>query len=141
MILEPHEISKLEEKIAAAEQLTTAEFKIIICPHSWLGLRRKARKLFRKYRLHETAQRNGVLILIVEKDRELLIYGDRGITEKVGENYWLNVSEAMLERFREGEFAHGLALGLHMLSDALVEHFPRNDASAGELSNEIIFER
>ncbi len=139
-MLNTSEIQRLEAKIAAVENLTSAEFKIIICAHAWLGLKRKAHKLFQKYKLDTTKERNGVLILIAEKDREFLIYGDQGIHEKVGEEFWLNIKEDMLEHFKQGDIASGLSLGLHLLADMLAEHFPKQD-DENELCNSIVFEK
>lgn len=139
-MLNPEEIKKLETKIAAVESMTSAEFKIIICLHAWMGLKRKARKLFLKHGLDKTKERNAVLILLVEKDREFLIYGDEGIHSKVGEDFWLDVRDQMLAAIKEGGVAAGLSMGLHLLADILAEHFPSTD-EVDELSNEIIFEK
>ena len=140
MFLNKEEIRKLEQKIGAVESLTSAEFRIIITPHAWFGLKRKAHKLFEKHQLHNTSARNAVLILLVEKDHELLIYGDEGIHEKVGNTFWNTISENMLEMFREGDIADGLAVGLQLLSDVLAEHFPVKKNSTNEIPNEIIFD-
>lgn len=136
----PTETKKLEAKIAAVEALTSAEFKIIICPHAWMGLKRKARKLFHKHGLDKTNERNAVLILLVEKDREFLIYGDKGIHSKVGEDFWLEVRDHMRTAFKEEGIAAGLSIGLLMLADILAEHFPETE-QADVLSNTIIYEK
>ena len=140
VLLDADEIRKLETKIAAVESMTSAEFKIIVCSHAWFGIKNKARKLFKKYGLDKTPDRNAVLILLVNKDREFLIYGDEGINNKVGEGFWLGIKDAMLEHFKQGNIAAGLSLGLHLLADILVEHFPKKDG-ANELPNNIIFEK
>ncbi len=140
MLLDSEEILRLEQKIGAVEALTSAEFRIIITQHAWLGLKRKARKLFHKYRLDDTSGGNSILILLVEKDHQFLIYGDQGIHEKVGDSFWNTVSENMLEFFRAGSFAEGLAVGLQLLADALAEHFPIQERTHNELPNEIIFD-
>ena len=139
-LLNLDEIKRLEMKIAAVERMTSAEFKIIICARAWFGIKSKARKLFKKYNLHKTVERNGVLILLVEKDREFLVYGDEGINSRVGERFWLDVKTAMADHFVVGNIATGLSLGLRLLADILVEHFPKKD-EADELSNAIVFEK
>lgn len=139
-MLDSADVKKLEEKIAALETMTSAEFKVIICAHAWFGLKRKARKLFKKYKLDRTVERNAVLLLIVEKDREFLIYGDEGIHQKVGQGFWLNVKSEMLKPLKQGDIAAGISIGLHMLADILEEHFPYKD-DTNEISNHIIFEK
>jgi uncharacterized membrane protein len=138
-VLNPEEIKKIETKIAAVESMTSTEFKIIICSHAWMGLKRKAHKLFIKHGLDKTKERNAVLILWVEKDREFLIYGDEGIHSKVGENFWLEVRDQMLVSIKESGIPAGLSMGLHLLADILAEHFPSTE-EVDELSNKIIFE-
>jgi uncharacterized membrane protein len=140
VFLDKAEISRLEQKIEAVEALTSAEFRIIITPHAWGGLKRKAHKLFHKYQLDNTSVSNAVLILLVEKDHKLLIYGDAGIHEKLGNTFWDTISENMLELFRDGKIADGLSVGLQLLSDVLSEHFPIKENPANEISNEIIFD-
>jgi len=139
-MLEEREIKRLEAKITALETMTTAEFKIIICSHAWFGLKRKARALFNKYNLNKTKDRNAVLIMLVENDREFLIYGDEGIHNKVGDEFWQSTRQTMAGFFRQGEIANGLSTGLHLIADALTEHFPGHNADTNEISNEIIFE-
>jgi uncharacterized membrane protein len=138
--LSADELRRIELKIAAAEMLTSAEFKIIITKHAWFGLKKKAIRLFKKYHLHKTENRNAVLILIVEKDQQLLIYGDEGIHSKVGTAHWEAIRDAMLDHFKQGKYADGLALGIFLLADCLAEHFPANRDQYNRLSNEIIFE-
>lgn len=139
-MLNQQEQQKLEAKIAAVELMTSAEFKIIICQHAWFGLKRKAKQLFKKYKLDQTAERNAVLIVLAEKDHEFLIYGDEGIHKLVGEGFWLNIKEKMQSYFKQGDIAGGLSIGLHMLADIMAEHFPKTD-DENEICNTIIFEK
>ena len=134
------ELKRLELKIAAAEMLTSAEFKIIIARHSWFGMKNKAIRLFKKYRLHEAEKHNAVLILIVEKDQQLLIYADEGIHSKVGTAQWEAIRDVILEHFRQGNYAEGVSTGIFLLADTLAEHFPAGSGQYQRLSNEIVFE-
>ena len=138
--LSADELRRIELKIAAAEMLTSAEFKIIIARHSWFGMKKQAIRLFKKYRLHETEKRNAVLVLIVEKDQQLLIYGDEGVHSKVGTAHWEAIRDVMLDHFRQGNYAEGISTGIFLLADTLAEHFPADRDQYKRLSNEIIFE-
>ena len=139
-LLSTEDIRRLEAKIAAVETMTSVEFKVIVCSHAWFGLKKKAHKLFLKYGLDKTRDRNAVLILMAEKDREFLIYGDKGIHEKVGELFWDSVKEDMLELFKQNNIVGGLSLGLSLLAEIFVAHFPKTDETNG-LSNKIAFEK
>lgn len=141
MLLTHEEKQRLEQKIAALECLTSAEFKIIITPHAYWGLKRKAARLFKKYQLHKTKDRSAVLVLLVAKDRQFLIYGDEGIHQKVGNSCWHTISQAALAFFKQEKYEAGLATTLHLLADILTEHFPSTGEKANEITNEIIIEK
>jgi len=138
-LLTQHEIHKLEAKISELESMTSAEFKIIFCQHTWTGIQRKGEKLFNKYGLNKTRERNTVLLLIVEKDRELLIYGDEGINEKSSTEHWPAVRDAILDDFHRGDYYIGLSTGIGMIAENLMRHFPSDDTNNNEVSNEILF--
>jgi len=108
-MLSREELDRLSAKIAAAEQLTSAELRVVLTKSSWFGIKNKAHKLFRKYGLHKTAQRNAVMILVDTRSRELLIYGDDGVHQRVDETFWSDVRDAMLEELRAGRLADALA--------------------------------
>jgi len=138
-LLTQSETQRLEAKINALEKLTSAEFKIIFCKHAWTGIQRKAEKLFNKYELDKTRERNAVLLLIVEKDRELLIYGDEGIHQKSSTDHWPAVRDAIIENFRSDDFYTGISTGIELIAENLVQHFPADNNNPNEVSNEILF--
>jgi len=138
-ILSKEEIQKIEAKITTLETMTSAEFKIIICKNAWMGIKRKAYKLFKKYNLDKTKEKNAVLLLVVEKSKELLIYGDQGIHKKSSTNHWTLVRDVILNDFKNDNFYAGLSSGIEMIATNLIEHFPANKDNKNEVSNEIIF--
>lgn len=140
-LLTDEEIRRIELKIEAAERLTAAEFKVIIARRAWFGFRKKAKRLFRKYKLDQTKDRNSVLLLILEKDRRILIYGDEGIHRKVGTAHWETIRDTVLDNFKQGDFAEGIALGIHLIADSLIHYFPASENQTNEISNKLIFEK
>ncbi len=138
-LLTQDEIHKLEAKISTLETLTSAEFKIVFCQHAWAGIQHKAEKIFKKYRLDKTRERNTVLLLIAQKDRELLIYGDEGIHQRSSTEHWPAVRDAIINDFRCGDFYTGISTGIEMVAENLMQHFPVTDDNHNEVSNEILF--
>jgi uncharacterized membrane protein len=138
-MLSREELDRLSAKIAAAEQITSAELRVVLAKSSWFGIKNKAHKLFRKYGLHETAQRNAVMILIDTRSRELLIYGDEGVHQRVDEMFWNDVRDAMLEELRAGRLAQALATGIHLVGEKLALLFPAVGNDRNEIANEVIF--
>jgi uncharacterized membrane protein len=138
--LTEEEARQVTEAVAEAERRTSAELKLVIARHCWASLEEKAAAIFRKQGLDRTAQRNGVLILLVTTNREFLIHGDQGIHEKVGQDFWEEVRDAMAERFRAGEIGDGLAEGIRRIGEALAGHFPWTEDDENELSDEVAYE-
>ena len=138
--LSKEELTRIKAKITGAEQMTSAEIKVVILRQCWTDLRKKARKIFKKHRLDKTVERNCVLIVLVTTNREFLIYGDEGIHEKVGQHFWDEVRNAMIEKFKENEFGEGLCVGIHLVGQKLASLFPYREGDVDEISNEVVFE-
>lgn len=135
------DIKTIEKAVTKAEALTSAEIKPVIINYCWGNLHLKARQIFEKYDLHKTQNRNAVMILIVVKNRELLIFGDEGITQKAGLDFWIETKDKMIDFFRKNEFLEGLLYGIDKAGEKLAEFFPVTAENANELSNEVIYEK
>ncbi|MEM8678761.1 MAG: TPM domain-containing protein [Planctomycetota bacterium] len=131
---------QIANAIAAAERRTSAELKVIICRHCWADLREKARSLFYKHKLDQTKQRNAVMIFLVLVERQFLVYGDQGIHEKVGDDFWLEVCDVMRKSFQQGSLAEGVCKGIEVIGAQLAAHFPRDKHDSNEISDEVIGE-
>lgn len=138
--LDPDEKEQIEAAIREAERHTSAEIKLVLVRHCWGDIREKAASIFEKHGLHRTKERNAVLILLVTTNRELLIYGDEGIHEKVGQSLWDDVLDQMLAEFRRDDFATGLTLGVKRIGEKLTEFFPPRGDDVNEIADEVVDE-
>ncbi len=127
------------DAIKEAELNTSGEIRVHIESHCKSDVLDRAAFLFKKLQMHKTEQRNGVLFYLAYKDRKFAILGDGGINQKVPENFWDNIKEKMAERFKEGKFAEGLAVGIKESGEQLKTHFPYQSDDVNELSDEISF--
>ncbi len=139
--LQPEEQVLVQQAIAKAEAISSAEVKLIILRHCWVKLHQKAVQLFKKHHLYETKERNAVLILLITTNREFLIHGDQGIHEKVGQSFWDETRDLMMQHFQEGELGLGLQQGIESIGLKLAAYFPRNQDDQNELDNAIIHEQ
>ena len=140
-IFSESDLKEIAEAVSEAEKQTNAEIKPVIINYCWGSLHKKAQSLFEKYNLHKTKNRNAVMILLVVKNRELLIYGDEGITQKVGVEFWVETKDKMIEFFRNGEFTKGMKVGIGNAGKKLSEFFPYTEDDENEISNEVIHEK
>ena len=131
---------RISAAVAAAEQRTSAEMKVVVSRHCWIDIREKAKSLFYKHELHKTKDRSAVMILVVLVNREFLVYGDRRIHEKVEEGFWLKVRDTMQEKFRDGELLEGLCMGVEQVGEQLARYFPWAEGDVNEVSDEVVHE-
>lgn len=139
--LSPAEKALVEQAITQAELRTSAEIKFVIARYCWSNIRDKAARVFKKFGLHRTGQRNCVLILLVTANREFYICGDRGIHEKAGQAHWDEVRDRMAEKFRQEAFAEGIAEAAGMIGQKLAQYFPRRYDDINEISDEVDYQQ
>lgn len=94
---------------------------------------------FEKLEIHKTEQRNGVLFYLAMEDHKFAILGDAGINAKVPENFWDEIREYMLTKFKNGQFVDGLTEAILRAGEQLRVHFPYQTDDVNELSDEISF--
>jgi uncharacterized membrane protein len=135
------ETSHIHVAVVEAERTTSAEIKVVLARHCWGDIKVKARRIFKKLGLDRTQQRNAVLLLFVVTNREFLIYGDEGIHAKVGQDFWDDVRDEMVQAFARDAFGDGIANGVRRIGEKLALHFPRGQDDVNEISNEIVYTR
>lgn len=133
------ESARINSTIKDAEGKTSAEIKLVIARHCWTKIEAKACKIFKKLGLDKTKERNCVLILFVVTNREFLIYGDQGIHEKVGQEFWDDIRDKMVAAFQQDEFADGICRAINLIGEKLAEYFPHQKGDIDEISNEIVY--
>lgn len=133
------EQQQIVQAIKDAEKNTSGEIRIHIesdCPGDVLD---RAAYMFAKLDMHKTELRNGVLFYLSVNDRKFAILGDAGINAVTPDNFWDEIKETILAKFKNGEFANGLETGIKMAGEALKKHFPFEKNDINELSDEISF--
>ena len=129
--------------IRHAEQRTSGEVRVFVESRcSWVDAIDRAAELFFKLQMDKTENRNATLVYVAIKDRQLAVFGDEGIHQKVGTAYWNNVVSEMLQSFNRLDYAKGIADCVIQIGDALTTHFPyERDTDKNELPDEIVFGR
>ncbi|MGE0610481.1 MAG: TPM domain-containing protein [Pirellulales bacterium] len=138
--LSPADSAAIHAAVAAAEARTSAEIKVVVVRYCWSDIRVLAQRLFVQNQLDRTQGRNAVMILLVLVNREFLVFGDQGIHEKVGSEFWLQVRDAIREKLAAGELAHGVCAGVERVGEQLARYFPRAADDINEISDEVIHE-
>jgi len=129
--------------IRHAEQATSGEVRVYVESHcSWVDAIDRAAEIFFILKMEKTDLRNATLVYVALKDRQLAVFGDQGIHNKVGSEYWNRIVKEMLGSFNRNDYAKGIAECVIQIGDALKTHFPFNrDTDKNELPDEIVFGR
>lgn len=96
-----------------------------------------ATKHFERLGMTRTAARNGVLIFLAPRSRTFAVIGDTGVHEKCGDTFWRELTAAMSEHFKRGDFTAGLVHGIDRAGALLAEHFPRSPDDRNELPDRV----
>jgi len=137
------EQGKLVEAIAAAEKQTSGEIRLYVESRCrFVDPVDRAAEVFFALKMDNTASRNAVLVYVAMKDRQLAIFGDKGIHERVGDLFWNKNVQVMLTHFNRKNYVGGLVEIISEIGQALKDYFPYDkDNDINELPDEIVFGR
>ena len=131
------------EAVQKAEQRTSGEIRVFVEHRCrYVNAIDRAVEIFENLQMHKTQLRNAVIVYVATKDRQLAVYGDEGIHQKVGNEYWANEVVKMINAFNRDNIAEGIAQCVKNIGEALSTHFPYDsNTDKNELPDDIIFGR
>jgi uncharacterized membrane protein len=133
---------RIVEAIRQAEMRTSGEIRIYIehrC--KFVDPVDRAAELFFGLQMEQTQDRNGVLIYLAMKDRQLDVFGDEGIHRIVGSEFWNREVAKILAEFGTLHYVDGITTIIHDIGEVLQEKFPYHSEDRNELPDNIIFGR
>lgn len=135
------EQARLVQAIRNAEQATSGEIRLYVeSKNPQIDPLDRASEVFHKLLMHETENRNAVLIYVAMKHREVALFADEGIYQKVGQVYWEAALKHMLSHFNENDILTGLEHCIYAIGETLKEKFPyQRDTDKNELPDDIVF--
>lgn len=139
-LLNTEEQEAIKLAIQAAEFQTSGEIRVFVestCKEK--NVLDRAVQQFYHLKMEETALRNGVLIYLAIDEKRFAIIGDKGINEKVPENFWESTKDIMISYFKKSEMTEGLKQGIAMVGEQLKMYFPYDKNDKNELPDEIAF--
>ena len=102
----------------------------------------RAVEVFASLKMNQVAARNAVLVYVATKDRQLALFGDQGIHEKVGDQFWNEKVKLVLSHFNRKNYAEGLSHIVTEIGEVLGQYFPYDkDNEKNELPDDIVFGR
>ena len=129
------------EAIRNAERRTSGEVRVFVeSKCSYMDAIDRASELFFQLEMQKTGDRNAVLVYVAMKDRQLAVFGDAGIHNKVGNEYWNNEVKKMISNFNRENYAAGISEVVKDIGEALTKNFPfNNETDKNELPDDLVF--
>ena len=137
----PEENQRIVSTIQEAEKRTSGEIRVYVESRCrFMDPVDRAMELFYGLKMDKTRQRNGVILYIAVRDHQLAVYGDEGIHQVVGEDFWRTKVQHILSEFNAAHYVDGIVQVIREIGMALCEHFPYMvESDKNELPDEIVF--
>lgn len=87
--------------------------------------------------LQETKHRTGVLIYVSFLERRVEILADKGIHEKLGQNYWDSEIKQIVSGIKAHDPGKSFSDSILRIGKKLQEHFPRGNDDKNELNDTV----
>ncbi|MEY2586203.1 MAG: hypothetical protein RLY11_52 [Bacteroidota bacterium] len=131
---------RMVQAIRFAEKQTSGEVRIFVESHcSYIQPIDRAKELFAELKMTATKDRNGVLLYFAMKDRQMAIWGDEGIHQKMGQGFWEKEVAKILADFKKEHFVEGICNMIQAVGEALKKNFPYASDDKNELDDTIVF--
>ncbi|MDO8369031.1 MAG: TPM domain-containing protein [Saprospiraceae bacterium] len=141
MLFTKEEEAQIVSTIREAERGTSGEIRLYVEEFCMRDTPvERAAEVFQLFGMFNTKERNAVLIYLAEKSHHFAIWGDAGIHERVGFQFWADEKKLLQEHFMRDEAADGICKAVQLIGARLREHFPNDENhDINELPDEIIY--
>jgi uncharacterized membrane protein len=135
------EQQQIIDAVRKAEMQTSGEIRVYVESRCrFVDPLDRAAEIFFALQMDRTADRNGVLVYVATKDRQLAVLGDEGIHKIVGTEFWMKEVKEMIDEFHADHYATGIAKVVMEIGEALKTHFPYDgQKDRNELPDDIVF--
>lgn len=137
--LSDKEQEKIKLSIEWAEKATSGEVRVCIESVCDKDAYERAIECFFDLEMQSTKLKNGVLVYVALDTHKFAIIGDTGIDKLVADDFWDSTKSLMLEKFKAGEVAEGISVGIIEAGKQLKKYFPYQSDDLNELPDDIIF--
>lgn len=132
---------QMVKAINEAEKNTSGEVRVFVegkC--KYMDAVDRAREIFVSLKMDKTKDRNAVLLYIAVKDKQMAVFADEGIYQRLGKEYWNNEVNKIIAEFKKDNHTQGICTVVKDIGEALKAEFPYDKVGdKNELPDEIIF--
>ena len=130
--------AKILAAIARAAQATSGEIRVAVSHQHRVDALSAAQKRFGKLGMQKTPLRNAVLIYFAPQARTFAVWGDIGVHEKCGDEFWKGIAAKIAPRLKAGQFTEAIEEAVSEIGVVLAKHFPRGAGDKTQLPGDIV---
>lgn len=97
-----------------------------------------AQRKFHRLGMHNTHERNAVLIFVVPRAHKFAVVGDKAIHKKSGDEFWQGIVERMRKHFQNERFSDAMIEAVNEIGNVLAREFPKPPQDTNELPDDLI---
>jgi uncharacterized membrane protein len=137
----PEQQGRMVEAIRQAEKNTSGEVRVFVeSKCQYVNAVDRAQEIFFSLKMEATKDRNAVLLYMAMDDRQLALFADEGIYQRLGKEYWNQQVKKIIAAFTKDDYTGGICTVVRDIGDALAEQFPYdNKEDKNELPDDIVF--
>lgn len=136
----PEQQHRMVQAVQQAEKNTSGEVRIFVeSKCEYMDAVDRARDIFFSLKMEKTKDRNAVLLYMAIDDRQLALFADEGIYQRLGQEYWDNEAKKMINAFTKDDYTGGVCLVVEEIGQALKKEFPYQSTDKNELPDQIVF--
>lgn len=128
------------EAIQEAEKNTSGEVRVFVeSKCNYVDPVDRAKEIFFSLKMDQTKDRNAVLFYLAMEDKQLALFADEGIYQRLGAQYWNDEVRKIVGSFKKNNHIQGICTVISDIGVALQTEFPYQSDDKNELPDEIIF--
>jgi uncharacterized membrane protein len=137
MQLTEQDILEINQSIFQAEQNTSGEICVHLRKRCMQDVLSEAEQFFVNQRFDQTEQHNAVLIFIGLTSQRFAIIGDCGIHEKVKDEFWEKIRDAMIVQLKANNLKQALVNAIAEVGRQLQHYFPAQGPRQNQLDDSL----
>jgi uncharacterized membrane protein len=117
-----HFISRLDHPrivsaIKETEQKISAPVRVYVSYRAVNDPLEAARRAFAQLGIHTHPEQKGVVVFISPVSQQFAVFGDKGIHQQRGDEFWGRVADILSEHFKAGQFTVGIVSAIARLGE------------------------
>ena len=130
--------SRIKKAIEFAEKGTSGEIRVHLSYRDGeTEILKHAEHCFHALGMTQTRHRNAVLLYVNPKMKKFALFGDQGIHDSVGQDFWSSLASQVTCHIREKNLSAGIVHAVEAIGKSLKEHFPHETDDQNELPGDV----